>query len=483
MQQSFSDHRCFFFDRGRCLPLLVLLIFLGIGTPAVAHNPPEEYYDRNITVSLEPACVRVHYRLELSQVSLFSLKKDDAIKNQPINSRATLETACLNRFKVTIPDGFVASLNDQPLNWTIEKTRVDPQDSSHFHLHLRCDWRPRNGVNRFEISDATFNGVPGPYRLKVDVAEEFMIGEIVEPVEWQRKTPDPREERKALVVFRPIEGFADQEHQAAPLKEEPPPPPRSFWDLMSSGDLKSLLATNYGLGLLLLIALIHGAGHSLMPGHGKTMVAAYLVGERGTPRHAILLGVVTTLTHTSAALAIAILLHYVLPQNSEAGLNTVLKFLGGLLIASIGFWLFLQRLAGKSDHVHLFDLGHGHSHGGPAPAVEPMSGVRLILLGVAGGIIPCWGAIMWVIGCIATSQFWLALPVVLSFSIGLASVLILIGLSVVYAGRIGQSRFGERAWFRAIFNERTRRVMPVVGAALVVVIGLFFCATSGIASK
>ncbi len=90
---------------------------------------------------------------------------------------------------------------------------------------------------------------------------------------------------------------------------------------------------------------------------------------------------------------------------------------------------------------------------------------------------------MWVIGCIATSQFWLALPVVLAFSIGLASVLIVIGLTVVYAGRLGQSRLGERAWFRTIFNERTRRIMPVVGAALVMVIGLFFCATSGIASK
>ena len=62
-------------------------------------------------------------------------------------------------------------------------------------------------------------------------------------------------------------------------------------------------------------------------------------------------------------------------------------------------------------------------------------------------------------------------------------VLILVGLSVVYAGRIGKSRWGERRWFQRLFNERTIRIMPVVGAALVIAIGLFFCATSGIAAK
>jgi ABC-type nickel/cobalt efflux system permease component RcnA len=220
-----------------------------------------------------------------------------------------------------------------------------------------------------------------------------------------------------------------------------------------------------------------------MPGHGKTMVAAYLVGERGTPWHAVLLGIVTTLTHTSAAIGIALLLHYVLRDASPASVETLLKFLGGLTILFIGFWLFLQRLAGRSDHVHLFEMGHGHAHGDAPAPMERASLVRLVLLGVAGGIIPCWGAITWVILCIATSQFWLALPVVLAFSVGLASVLVLIGLSVVYAGHIGQSQWGERRWFKTIFNERVVRILPIVGAALVALIGLFLCATSGIAAK
>jgi nickel/cobalt exporter len=335
--------------------------------------------------------------------------------------------------------------------------------------------------------------VPGPYRLTVDIAPEFTVEEIDEPKPWTAKGADPRTERRAEVKFTVPAGYAAEEHTVAPLIEEPPPAEPTLWQRLRDEDLKGLLATNYALWLLMLLALVHGAGHSLMPGHGKTMVAAYLVGERGTPRHAVLLGVVTTLTHTSAALAIALLLYYVLPEQSADDVNTVLRFLGGLMIAGIGFWLFLQRLAGRSDHVHLFELGHGHAHGeGHAHShshaevptkLEPAGTVRLILLGIAGGIIPCWGAIMWVIGCIATGQFRLALPVVLAFSIGLAAVLVLIGLSVVYASRLGKSRLGQYRWFRTIFNERTVRVMPIVGAALLVVIGIFLCATSGIAAN
>ncbi len=220
-----------------------------------------------------------------------------------------------------------------------------------------------------------------------------------------------------------------------------------------------------------------------MPGHGKTAVAAYLVGERGAPWHAVLLGIVTTLTHTSAPSLSRLLLQFTLPKGSEATVNKVLMFGCGLMMLIVGVWLFLQRLAGRSDHVHLVDVGHGHSHGGAPEPLAATGTIRLVLLGIAGGIIPCWGAIMWVIGCIATSQFWLALPIVLAFSVGLASVLVFIGLSIVYAGRIGQSRWGKRRWFKFVFNERAIRVMPVVGAVLIVAFGMFFCATSGIGAK
>jgi len=464
---------------GRCISFVTF--FLIFSHSALAHNPPEEYYDRRITVTLEPACVTVNVHVELSQVSLFSLPdRDKKIDVSKVKDRGTLEAAVMARFVKLLPDQILAFLNDQLLTWKVEKTRVDPLDSSHFHIVLRADWQPKPGLNRFELSDKSFPKAPGPYRLTFDFPDDLTPQELPDVKEWTQKGIDPREERNVVIDFEvPSSSLATPASGVA--EPEPAPPPPSFWQRLWKDDLSYLLTNNYGLALLMLIALVHGAGHSLMPGHGKTMVAAYLVGERGTPAHAVTLGLVTTLTHTSAAIIVAVLLRFVLPEGSERTVNRVLMFGSGLMMLVVGIWLLLQRLAGRSDHVHLFDMGHAHSHGGePVAAPREFSTVRLIMLGIAGGLIPCWGAIMWVVGCIATSQFWMALPVVLAFSAGLASVLVALGLTVVYAGRLRQSRIGQYRWVRAIFNDRTVRIMPIVGAVTIVLIGLFFCASSGL---
>jgi len=462
-----------------------LLILAVCPSPLLAHDPPEEYYGRNVTITLEPGAVKARYRMELSQVSLFNLpRNDERIRIGAARGRSVLEAACMERFKVLIPDRILAFLNDRPLTWVVEKTSISQMGSTHFELQLRADWLPNAGKNRFEVTDENFPDAPGLYRLAID-ADGVDCDEIDNPARWESKGVPPAMLRSASASFQgSAAGLSDRPNTDPVANESAAKPERSIWDELHDDNLAALLGTNYGFGLLLLFALIHGAGHSLMPGHGKTMVAAYLIGERGTPWHAVLLGIVTTLTHTSAAIGIAILLRYGLPAQSEKGVDRVLQFAGGLLMAGIGVWLFLQRIAGRSDHVHLFDMGHGHSHGdAPPPSIGKAGIVRLVLLGIAGGIIPCWGAVMWVIGCIATGQTLLALPIVLAFSVGLASVLILIGLSVVYSGRLGSRHWGNRRWFKLIFNEQTRRALPVVGAAVIIAIGLYLTAASGMSTR
>jgi nickel/cobalt transporter (NicO) family protein len=476
--------------------LFAVLLFLLSSHPLRAHNPPEEYYGRNTSITIEPGGVQVIYRLELSSLSLFRLPQNDkAIQIGPVKTRAGLETACLERMKVLVPDKLLGFFSGRPLHWKLERaTASEAMDgATNFQIRLRADWQLKAGENSFDVEDGNFSDDPGPYAMKIDFGDGIDVQSFVPPRIWAEKGVDPDKDknRKASVVFR----ISDQPQQLPPPEavEESPPAPqpeptiwqelRTFWQRIRDDNLDYLLQSKYALWLLIVIAFIHGAGHSLMPGHGKTAVAAYLVGERGTPWHAVLLGVVTTLTHTSAAIIVALLLQFTLPRGSETTVNKVLMFGCGMMMLVVGVWLFLQRLAGRSDHVHLVDVGHGHSHGGAPAPIARAGVVRLVLLGIAGGIIPCWGAIMWVVGCIATSQFWLALPIVLSFSVGLASVLVCIGLSVVYAGRIGQSRWGQRRWFKLVFNERAMRIMPIVGAALIVAIGLFFCVTSGIGAK
>lgn len=95
-----------------------------------------------------------------------------------------------------------------------------------------------------------------------------------------------------------------------------------------------------------------------------------------------------------------------------------------------------------------------------------MSWMRVILLGLGGGIIPCWDAVMLLLVAIAAGKLALAVPLLVAFSLGLATVLVALGIAVVLATRYGANRFGETRWFR---------LLPVLSAGLLVVMGLWLC--------
>src|ERR1700729_3220874 len=109
------------------------------------------------------------------------------------------------------------------------------------------------------------------------------------------------------------------------------------------------------------IAFALGAAHALTPGHGKTIVAAYLVGSRGTLKHAAFLGGMVTLTHTITVFALGLatlfLFQYVVPQK----VTQVLGAISGLSIVAIGGWMLYKRLRG-AGHVHTHSHDHSHDH-------------------------------------------------------------------------------------------------------------------------
>ena len=238
----------------------------------------------------------------------------------------------------------------------------------------------------------------------------------------------------------------------------------------------------------MLLAFLFGAAHALTPGHGKTLVAAYLVGERGTVWHACFLGLVTTLTHTGVVILIAIILILLLPDEMQQSFKTwVQNGLGlvmGLIVACMGFWLLLQRLAGRADHVHL-EGGHHHHGAAEAPTARSFGWWGLVMLGVTGGIVPCWDAIVLLFYTVGTSRFWLVLPAVLVFSAGLAVVLVIIGILVVQVPRFVEARFGGDGEFlqalpmvSAIACDVDRGLWLVAGDAWRVISPLTKCSRS-----
>jgi len=241
----------------------------------------------------------------------------------------------------------------------------------------------------------------------------------------------------------------------------------------------------------LLIAFVWGGLHALTPGHGKTIVGAYLVGSRGTPIHAVYLGITTTITHTAGVLilgGITLLASQNLPSEK---LFPWLNLLSGLLVVGIGLSLFLNRWrsvrrttgethrhehAGYQAHFHagehLHNHGHDHEHDGghahhthlpPGGDGAPVAWRSLLALGVSGGLLPCPSALVVMLGAIALDRVGFGLVLVVAFSLGLASVLTVIGLVFLYAGRLYE---------RLPFQNGLLRAVPVGSALFITFIGL-----------
>jgi nickel/cobalt exporter len=186
-----------------------------------------------------------------------------------------------------------------------------------------------------------------------------------------------------------------------------------------------------GRGVLLfflLAAFAWGAIHALSPGHGKAMVAAYLVGTRGTARHAVGLGAAVTVTHTIGVFALGVvtlaLSQYVLPEDLYPWLNLV----SGLMVVGIGGAVLRARVcrarAQRRDH-------HHHHHG-----PQDLSWKGLVGMGASAGLVPCPSALVVLLGAIAQHQVGLGLLLIVVFSLGLATTLTGLGLAVVGAGRL-----------------------------------------------
>jgi nickel/cobalt exporter len=192
--------------------------------------------------------------------------------------------------------------------------------------------------------------------------------------------------------------------------------------------------------LLLLLALAFGWGalHALSPGHGKAMVAAYLVGTRGTPRHAVALGGIVTVTHTAGVFtlgAVALALSAtVLPED----LLPWLELTSGLLVLGVGAAVLRRHLRHRAAHSrgrhhHHGHDGHRHAHGHAPP--ERITSRGLLAMGAAAGLIPCPSALVVLLAAVAQGEIALGLALIVAFSAGLAATLTGLGLAVVYAGR------------------------------------------------
>jgi ABC-type nickel/cobalt efflux system permease component RcnA len=209
---------------------------------------------------------------------------------------------------------------------------------------------------------------------------------------------------------------------------------------------------------MLLAALGWGALHALSPGHGKAMVAAYLIGTRGTARDAVVLGATVTVTHTIGVFALGLvtlaLSQYVLPEQ----LYPWLTLISGLMVVAVGAGVLRSRLGARREHAH----GHTHEHAHAGVGTR-----SLLSMGAAAGLIPCPSALVVLLAAVSQHEVALGMLLIVAFSLGLAGTLTALGLAVVHARRFVPPR---------VAASRLAAVLPAVSAALVVVVGMALAA-------
>ena len=284
-----------------------------------------------------------------------------------------------------------------------------------------------------------------------------------------------------------------------------------------------LRSEELSLGLIvgaLALALFLGAAHGLEPGHGKTIVAAYLVGARGTVGNALFLGGVVALTHTSSVILLGLVAlfasQYILPEQIFPWLGTA----SGLLIMGLGTWLLVNHLRGRGlvpshshgEHLHehtheeehLHEHSHSHAHGehhhghthsreeehhhghgdnheeehhghhdhphgehhhGHGHSHEIPNKVTLgslLTLGISGGIVPCTGALVILLLAVALHRIAFGLLLLVTFSVGLASILIAIGVLIVKARPLVERFSGDGRWIQRL---------PIASAVVIIAVG------------
>jgi ABC-type nickel/cobalt efflux system permease component RcnA len=235
----------------------------------------------------------------------------------------------------------------------------------------------------------------------------------------------------------------------------------------------------------LLVAFGLGAAHALSPGHGKAVVGAYLVGSKGTPKHAVFLGATVTVTHTLGVFALGIVMYfasaYVLPER----IMPYLSFASGLLVLFIGLTLFKNRLlsilgyetgghhAGDSHEHDDIQENFTHTHGGRTHTHVPPQKVtwrNLLRLGISGGLLPCPSALVLMLAAINLNRIGYGIVLTVVFSSGLAATLTAVGLVFLYGGRILDSP--------ALSENRIVKTVPVFSAFVITCVGAVICYNS-----
>ena len=488
--------------------LLTLFLSFALAPVALAHPLGNFTINQYVGLKISHEKILVDYVVDMAEIPAF---QEIAIFDADGNGQADLtESAAYDADKcVSLQPHLRLLLNNRPVTLSLTAAAITfPAGVGGLPtLRLTCEFQAvldstQNTVEVSFVNNAFADRtgwneiviVPDGVALQGDYAATSLSQRLT--VYPQDLLSSPLDQRQVQLEITPVSTSMQNEVSRPSSESNSSPLDRNdaFTRLVSMEEI-----TLPALFLALGISFIWGAMHALTPGHGKTIVGAYLVGSRGTLRHALYLGLTTTVTHTLGVFALGLITlfaaKFILPEK----LFPWMSLLSGLFVVGIGVNLFASRLKGSgfinwiaslqskpvssrqpyrpalehthasgSSHAHRFVLApskgdrhahtsaHGHSHhhdhghahaahGHPHddPYVDhshlPPQSITwrsLLALGVSGGLLPCPSALVVLLGAIALNRIGFGLVLVLAFSLGLAGTLTAIGMLFIYAGKL-----------------------------------------------
>jgi ABC-type nickel/cobalt efflux system permease component RcnA/Tol biopolymer transport system component len=481
------------------IKIIFLLFALSLFPTQTVSAHPADLYAHDIRLTISPTDLQIEWQiktgpllvnviwnqLDTDQNKIISQKEKDVWVNNHIHLLiATLEDKplALTLESAQLPTDFNKfQAGEETILFTLS-TRWDKTESNAQQLVLQNNFEKEKSINWFYLTATQDTAFLFPEQkshiLTIDIIKDknLMPAESQLISSWDTGTPALPLGQQKDVVTETAEELVPELQKRSPQE--------ILLDLVRNEENSFLF---YIAALFIAAAL--GALHALTPGHGKTVVAAYLVGSRGTSFHAIVLGTVVTLTHTGSVFLLGMFTlaasQYILPTT----IIPFLEILSGALIISLGFYLLWQRIKVgqafsltkqnnkrnfsltptsnkkisnnikiQSTNLHHHGDGKYHSHDVP----ETITWRSLIALGIGGGLVPCPDAIAILLVAVAINKIFLGLTLILSFSLGLAVVLIVVGLLMVNSRRL---------FDRLGFLDRFATSLPVVSALIVLILG------------
>jgi nickel/cobalt transporter (NicO) family protein len=431
------------------------IVLAALVAPAVASAHPLGNFTVNHYAGLEVAgdTVYVRYALDLAEIPTYQLGAD--VRRPGYATR-------LARELVVMLDG-----RRVPLRVVTKRVTSRPGAGGLPTLRLDVVYRAAGTGSALAFRDASFPGRIGWHEVTIRGRDG---GRVVTADVPSTSTSDvlrkyPRGQLRSPLDVSTAKATIDLGSASAPAptieRADAPSHPRGgFAALIEQGDV-----TVGVLLVSLLVAAFWGAAHALTPGHGKAMVAAYLVGTKGTARHAFLLGGTVTIAHTAGVFVLGFvtlgLSAFIVPEQLYPWLTLV----SGVLVVVVGASVLRQRLRSRRNaHAHHHHHEHGPHHHDHDDALTSKG---ILGVGVAAGLLPCPSALVVLLSAIALHRVGLGLALIVAFSLGLAATITGIGLVAVLA----RHTFG-----RISLDGPLVSALPALSAALILTVGLVITA-------